>query len=477
MTGEQGSINGLGSTHPPVPGQVQADGTTTPPPPLTRRRFLQTLGGTALAAGAATLVAGCGKPAASNLILDRRITVGYVAPLTGAQAAFAEADNFTLNKVRAALEKGLVVDGGGRYGVDIIVKDSQTNEDRATQVAGDLIDYDKVDMMLVMSDLVGTTLPTANLCEQRGIPCLSTVGSWNTYVKERGHSLTPPQPFQWTYHYYWGHPDTVQVFVDLWRPLQTNKLVVGLWPDDAAGKEAADPKTGYPPGLKQGGYTVVDPGRYENQNNATKPDFTKLVQAVVKADPDLLTGNPLAVDFIDIWRQLAAKKAIPPYVTMTRCANFPRQVEAYTPTADGMSTSITWHPSFPFKSSLTGVTAQAYADAYTEQTARQPTFTLGYGHSLWEVALDVLKRAGGAADREAVVQAMRTTRLNTIVGPVDFTNPTNPHPNTARMGLVAGQWKAGDPGEQFKFDLVVVTNRLLPQVPVRGELTPIRISG
>ncbi|HKE98482.1 MAG TPA: ABC transporter substrate-binding protein [Actinomycetes bacterium] len=472
MARDQESTNQSGSAHPPVPPAAQADRGVPPPSPLTRRGFLQALGGTALAGGAATLVGGCGKPQAPNLALDRRIKIGYVLPLTGAQGAFAEAENFNINKIREVLKNGLVI-GKDHYGIDIIVKDSQTNEDRAATVARDLLDYDKVDLMLTLDDFVGTSIPTTNLCEQRGVPCMSTLGSWNTYVKQRGHSLDPPQPFQWTYHYYWGHPDTVEVFVDLWKPLQTNKVVVGLWPDDAPGNEAADPKTGYPPGLKRAGYKLVDPGRYENQNNSRAPDFRPLVDQIVKADPDLLTGAPLAVDFIDIWRQLADKHAIPPYVTMTRACNFPRQVEAYTPSADGISTSITWHPSFPFESSLTGQTAQHYADAYIEETGRQPTFTLGYGHSLWEVILDVLKRAGGAGDRDAVVEAMRTTKLDTLAGPVDFTNPTNPHPNIARMGLVAGQWKASD-GEDYRFDLVVITNRLLPQVPVTGELTPIR---
>ncbi|HKF00318.1 MAG TPA: ABC transporter substrate-binding protein [Actinomycetes bacterium] len=472
MAHDEESTGGSGAARPAAPPPPEGPDRAAGPPPLTRRGFLQTLGGTALATGAATLLGGCGRPEPAALHLDRRIRIGYVAPLTGAQGAFAEAENYTLNKVREVLKDGLAT-SGGRYGVDIIVKDSQTDKDRAAQVAGDLIDYHKVDMVMSLDDLVGTTLPTTSLCEQRGVPCLSTLGSWNTYVKQRGHDFD--EPFRWTYHYYWGHPDTVQVFVDLWQPLKTNKVVVGLWPGDNVGEEASDPVTGYPPGLRKGGYTVVDPGRYENQNNTTKPNFTNLVDKIVKADPDLLTGAPLAVDFIEIWRQLAAKRAIPPYVTMTRAANFPRQVEAYTPSADGISTSITWHPSFPFRSSLTGQTAQRYSDAYTEETGRQPTYALGYGHSLWEVALDVLKRAGGAGDREAVADAMRSTDLNTIVGRVDFTNPTNPHPNTARMGLVAGQWKASD-GEDFKFDLVVVSNRLLPQVPIQGELTPIRIS-
>src|SRR5262245_54509793 len=123
MARDQESTNQSGSAHPPVPPAAQADRGVPPPSPLTRRGFLQALGGTALAGGAATLVGGCGKPQAPNLALDRRIKIGYVLPLTGAQGAFAEAENFNINKVREVLKNGLVI-GKDHYGIDVIVKDS-----------------------------------------------------------------------------------------------------------------------------------------------------------------------------------------------------------------------------------------------------------------------------------------------------------------------------------------------------------------
>src|SRR5262245_29822695 len=126
-----------GSSSPEQPS-TPAGGTGSAPRRITRRGFLQTVGGAAAATGAAAAFAACSKPQAPNLALDRRIKVGYVSPLTGAQTASGETDNFQLNSLREVLKNGLVA-GGTRYGVDIIVKDSQSNEDRATQVANDLI--------------------------------------------------------------------------------------------------------------------------------------------------------------------------------------------------------------------------------------------------------------------------------------------------------------------------------------------------
>src|SRR4029453_14212909 len=410
------------------------------PIPLTRRGFLQALGGTALAVGAATLADGCSKSEAPNVVLDRTIKVGYVSPLTGAQTASAETDNFTPNVVREHFRKGLLI-GGRRYGVDLVVKDSQSSEDRAAQVAGDLIDYHKVEFMVTQFDSSSTVIPTAEVCEARGIPCISSSTSYDTWVGARDHTMT--QPFKWTYHYYWGFPEAVSVFMDIWSQAQTNKVVAGMWPDDKTGNQGADPKTGYPPYLKKAGYQLVDLGRYENQNNSATPQFGPLVDKVAAAHADILTGNPLAVDFITIWQLMAVRRITPPYVTLSRAINHARQVEALTPSADGLTSSLAWHASFPFRSGLTGATSKEYANRYVEETGRQPTFNLGYGHALWEVIIDVLKRAADG-DRRALADAIARTNLQTIVGRGDVTRPKNPNKSIAVMPLVGSQWRASD---------------------------------
>ncbi|HKE98664.1 MAG TPA: ABC transporter substrate-binding protein [Actinomycetes bacterium] len=442
-----------------------------PQPPLTRRGFLQVLGGTALATGAATLASGCSRPEAPSLMLDRRIRIGWVSPLTGSRSADGESDNFNLNLIRRYLERGLAI-GGSRYGIDVVVKDSQSAEERAIQVTEDLIDFDRVELVLTMGGGSETVLPVSSTCERRGVPCLSTIGAWNNWVLARDHTFD--QPFHWTYHFFWGHRENVSVFIDMWNEMDSNKVVAGLWPDDAGGKEAANRETGYPSKLIPAGYTVVDPGRYENQNNSLAPDFTKLVATITKArpEPDILTGNPLAPDFNEIWTKLNELKWVPPFVTIARGVQLPRNIEALKPTGDGISTSITWHPTFPFRSSLNGMTCKQLAEAYTEQTGRQLTYhNLGLGHAIWEVAIDVLRRAGGSEDREAVVDAMSRTKIDTIGGRIDFTNPARPHHNVSVLPLLGGQWKEGD---GHTFDLVIVSNKQLPQIPLTGEFERMR---
>src|SRR6202049_5169658 len=78
---------------------------------------------------------------------SRVVKIGHVSPKTGPLAGFGEADGFILDQMRGILGKGL--DAGGKtYQVQIISKDSQSNANRASEVASELILGDKVDLIL-----------------------------------------------------------------------------------------------------------------------------------------------------------------------------------------------------------------------------------------------------------------------------------------------------------------------------------------
>jgi hypothetical protein len=54
-----------------------------------------------------------------------------------------------------------------------------------------------------------------------------------------------------------------------------------LWPNDGDGNAWGDPKLGFPPALKKAGYTVVDPGRYQNQTD----DFSSQISSSRRPRP------------------------------------------------------------------------------------------------------------------------------------------------------------------------------------------------
>jgi branched-chain amino acid transport system substrate-binding protein len=222
---------------------------------IDRRRFMQLAG----LSGAAAL-AGCKQSESGGGDAARTLKIGYVSPKTGPLAGFGEADDFILGGVRKALEGGLDV-GGTSYPVEILTKDSQSDPNRAAAVAGDLINADQVDLMLVAST-PETTNPVADQCEANGIPCISSVAPWQPWFF--GRQGDPEKPFQWTYHFFWGLEDIIAVFADMWGQVGNNKVVAALWPNDGDGNAWGDKENGFPPALTKAGYKIVDPGRYQN---------------------------------------------------------------------------------------------------------------------------------------------------------------------------------------------------------------------
>ena len=95
---------------------------------------------------AATVAAPAIMTASRAYAKNPSIKVGYVTPATGPLAGFAEADDYVLDGVRDALAS--IQNNGKTYSVEIIKKDSQSNPNRAAEVAADLILDEEVDFII-----------------------------------------------------------------------------------------------------------------------------------------------------------------------------------------------------------------------------------------------------------------------------------------------------------------------------------------
>ncbi|HUF19173.1 MAG TPA: ABC transporter substrate-binding protein [Burkholderiales bacterium] len=421
---------------------------------LDRREFLRLFGGAALAAGTVGLaIPGCSRQAET-------IKIGYVSPQTGPLAAFGEADSYVLGGVREALKDGLTI-GDVTYPVEIVVKDSQSNPNRAAEVAGDLILSDKVNLMVVAST-PETTNPVSDQCELNQIPCISTVAPWQPWFFARGGN--PAEGFDWTYHFFWGLEDIIAVFTNMWNSIGTNKRVGGLFPNDGDGNAWGDPELGFPKPLKNMGFSLLDPGRYQNLTS----DFSAQIAAFKNGKVEILTGVVIPPDFRTFWTQARQQGFRPKIASVGKALLFPPAVEAIGDTADGLSTEVWWSPSHPFSSSLTGASAGDLAQGYESASGKQWTQPIGFVHALFEVAVDTLKRTSDVGDPASIRDALTATNLDTIVGPISW--GSGPVKNVAKTPLVGGQWVKG---VQHMFDLVIVNNQTAGNIPVAGELKPI----
>jgi branched-chain amino acid transport system substrate-binding protein len=102
-----------------------------------------------------------------------------VSPETGPIAAFGEADQFVLAGVRKALGDGIVI-AGEKHPAQIIYKDSQSNPNRAAEVTVQLINNDKVDLV-VGSSTSDTVIPVSDQCELAGVPCVTSDDPWQIW--------------------------------------------------------------------------------------------------------------------------------------------------------------------------------------------------------------------------------------------------------------------------------------------------------
>ncbi|MDJ0880912.1 MAG: ABC transporter substrate-binding protein [Gammaproteobacteria bacterium] len=419
---------------------------------FTRRDFLKMAG----AAGIATASAGLSAPA---IAAPKTLKIGFVSPQTGPLAIFAEPDAFMLNQFAKQIGAGLMINGT-RHPVEFIVKDSQSNSNRASSVAQELILDEEVDIICATST-PDTTNPVADQAELNGVPCITNDTPWQPHFF--GRQGDPKVGFEYTYHFFWGLEDIISVFINQWDQVSSNKVVGALWPNDPDGNGWSDPKLGFPPVMAERGYQLVDPGRYQNMSD----DFSAQISAFKEAGVEIVTGVQLPPDFVTFWTQAAQQGFNPKIMQAAKATEFPQAVAPLGDRANGLSVEVWWSPHHPFSSSFTGQTSAELAKDYENTTGNPWTMPLGFKHSLFEVAVDALKRSEDPTSPESIAKAIGETNLDTCVGNVNFKK--GPVPNVAKTPLVGGQWRM-DGGKPV---LDIVENGDHPSIPLTGEMKPI----
>ncbi|HEY6918965.1 MAG TPA: ABC transporter substrate-binding protein [Tabrizicola sp.] len=419
---------------------------------LTRRKLLKSGAATGLALATPGLFA----PAIAQ---GAKIRIGYVSPQSGPLAGFAESDAYNI-------EAFLATEVGQNF--EVIVKDSQSDPNRAAAVAKELIVDDEINLMVVAST-PETTNPVATTCEAEGMPVISTKAPWQPwFIGQQGNPGDPAswKPFNYAFHYFWGLEDVIAVFLNMWNQIETNKQVGGLFPNDGDGNAWGDPNVGVGPGFAAQGYTLTDPGRYQNLND----DFSAQINAFKAANCDIVTGVVIPPDFTTFRNQALQQGYNPKILTVAKAILFPQSVEALGEAGHNLSSEVWWSNTHPFKSSLTGQSAADLAADYTAKSGRPWTQPIGFVHSLFEVASNVMGRVSDVTDADAVAAAIAATDLDTMVGKIAWNGegvPDFAKQNVTKTPLVGGQWRRKEDGT---FDLVIVDNQTAPAIPTGGTM-------
>ena len=414
---------------------------------LTRRTFVQA------AAALASL------EAPGRVFAADTVKIGYVSPQTGPLAPFGEADKWVIDQMKSAFKGGLAI-GGKTYEVQILLKDSQSNPNRAGEVANDLILKDKVALMLT-AGTPETANPVCDACELNQVPCVSSVVPWQPWFF--GRKGDPAKGFDWTNHIFWGLEDVIANFTNGWNSVATNKKVGGLFPNDGDGNAWGDPNLGFPKPLAGMGYTLTDPGRFQNGTQ----DFSAQIAAFKSAGCDIVTGvviPPDAKTFLTQARQQGYRPKVDhprqgtPLSRRDRGARRSRRrphhrglvepVASVHLLADEAERRARWRPPTRAAPRSSGRSRSASR----MPSSRSPPMRL--------------KRSKSTAAKD-VRDAVAATNLQTVVGPVKW-GGQGPFKNVSKTPLVLGQWGKGQ--QATRWSSRSSTTRRRRAIPVGGKM-------
>jgi branched-chain amino acid transport system substrate-binding protein len=379
-------------------------------------------------------------------------------PAHRSPGVFGEADGFVIDRVRKVLSKGLKI-GSKTYSVDIIVRDSQSDPRRAAAVTQQLILNDRVDLVLGASG-PEDTVPIADQAEANATPCLVTIVPYQSFLNGRGG-----KPFKYAYDWFGNEVQDAQTCIQAMDLVSTNKVVGVLWPNDPDG---ASWRSVFPSQLSRAGYTLVDPGPYQDQTN----DFTAQISLFKARNVQLVDSVPLPTDWTTFWKQAIQQGFRPKVVLVSKALLFPAAVDALGPLGENLLTDAFWINTLPYQSTLTGQSAAELATDYETTTGKQWTQPLGPVHGVFEIAVQALKNAGDPKDKQALLSGISQVKMGTVGGKVDFTS--GPVKDVSTLPVFVCQWQKGK--GRFPYDMVVVSAQAVPELKVESPILPIPYS-
>jgi branched-chain amino acid transport system substrate-binding protein len=418
---------------------------------LSRRDFMKKAGVAAAAVGMSSALPGLIRPARAAAVKDH-ILIGRPLPMTGPVSAFTAASPWIDNKAIADMNKDggiFIKEAGKKLPVRVKIVDTESDPTKAGDAGSKLILNDNVDVMYV-SCTPATVSPVAAACERYKVPCVSTMMPVEMFLLGG--------PFTWSFDASFSVGDYMASFLQMWDAVKTNKKVGLLAQNDADGVAWADASN---KNLKTAGYNVIDLGRFPPGTM----DYGTILAGWKKENVEIMFANMSPPDFARVWRQAFRENFIPKIATIGRAAMFPAAVEALGGDIGlGVSSEALWHPSYAFKSSITGETAKQISDAYETQAGKQWIVSLGGCYSGFEIIADVLNRAQ-TLDKEAIRKAFAATNLNTLQGPTKFNEK-----NVAVTPTGGLQWVKG---KKFPYDCLLVSNGNYKMLPTDGKMASI----
>src|SRR6266568_7324953 len=189
------AMRGVPGGRPPEPAMRGVPGGRPPEPAesaggVSRRGLLRAAGASAAVVGGGGLLEACsssikgasgGSTPTAGGSGTKDIVIGFIHPLTGALADFGTSDTWILSKIAqtSQYKNGFKI-GGKTYRVTVKSYDTQSDPNRAGDLASQAILSDKVDLLLT-SSTPETVNPVATKAETLGTPVICGNVPWQAW--------------------------------------------------------------------------------------------------------------------------------------------------------------------------------------------------------------------------------------------------------------------------------------------------------
>lgn len=393
---------------------------------------------------------------ASENTSSNKIKIGYVNPTTGALAGNGEGCAWVVKQITEYVNEHPILVDGVEKTIEVIVYDSESSQNKCTELAQKLIEEDNVDLMIAIQT-PNTVIPVAQVCERYGVPCIAT----QSPVDPLANAM---DTFNWTYNFFYTLDEVYESQRMLWSKAGyapgSGAKVGLLFANDTDGTAWHDL---FVRRLVEDGYTVVDPGQYPSGTT----DFTSLANIFKNAQVDLIAGTNIPPDFKNAYSAIISAGVEIGCITMGKCTLLQSDVEALGTLADGIMTQVWWTPTNPYISDLTGIDCREINERYIADNGRLMPQPTAFGYAALELAVQAFRDAG-TTEKNVVLNAIGSLKCQTIVGPVDYSKQMNGLKYSSSV-LTGGQWQYDENGE---LQLIIIDNSLYPEIAITGEYRP-----
>ena len=322
------------------------------------------------------------------------------------------------------------------------MKDSQSDSNRAATVAGDLINNDGVDIMMVAStpDTVRAGGgPVRGLRRPLRLQRLPVAG-----VLLRPQAATRrTRAFKWTYHSFWGSESAAAVFMDHVGQLDDQQEDRRDVAERRRRQRLGRPEDGHadasggPPATRSS-----TPAGTRTAPRTSPPQIGKFKAADCR-HPQRRHDPAGLHELLEAGLPAGLQAAV---ATIAKALLFPSALEALGDIGYGLTTEVWWTPQPPVQV----VAHRPDAASRSPTPTSRPPASSGRSRSCTTPCSRSSPTPSSAprtsTTRRPSSPPIKATDIETISGPVDLERrrPNNPVQNVSITPLVGGQWVKGD---------------------------------